>query len=127
MFSAVTGKKGGDMKTKLLKIIMRLAVVIALLMVGFVAGIPVGQSMGFATGSEWSLKQADILAREAGIVMPVNYKEGKFRVVVKQPRNLHKKAWKVADKHEEEMAYVNTGNRGLIDRVQLAQRISLLQ
>jgi hypothetical protein len=59
--------------------------------------------------------------------MPVNYKDGKFRVVVKQPRHLYKKAWKLADRHEDEMSYVNTGNTGLIDRVQLAQRTSLTQ
>ena len=59
--------------------------------------------------------------------MPVTYKEGKFRVVVKQPRSLYKKAWHLADRHEEEMAYVNTGKGILIERMQLAQRISLMQ
>jgi hypothetical protein len=115
------------MKTILVKIITRATFVIVLLLVGFATGFPVGQSIGFTTGSEWSLMQADLLAREAGVAMPVNYKDGKFRVVVKQPRHLHKKAWQLADRQEKEMAYVNTGNTGLIDRVQLAQRISLIQ
>jgi hypothetical protein len=115
------------MKTILLKLAIRAAFVIALLLVGFAAGFPVGQSIGFTTGSEWSFMQADILAREAGVSMPVSYKEGKFRVVVKQPRHLYKKAWKLADKHEDEMAYVNTGKSGLNERIQLAQRMSLTQ
>jgi hypothetical protein len=115
------------MKTTLVKLAMRAAIVITLLLVGFAAGLPVGQSIGFTTGSEWSLKQADLLAREAGVFMPVTYKEGKFRVVVKQPRHLYKKAWQLADRHEDKMAYVNTGNTVLIERVQLAQRISLTQ
>jgi len=115
------------MKTILLNLAMRAAIVIALLLVGFAVGFPVGQSVGFTTGSEWSLMQADLLAREAGVFMPVNYKDGKFRVTVKQPRHLYKKAWQLADRHEDEMAYVNTGSTELIERVQLAQRIALTQ
>ena len=115
------------MKTILLKLILRAVFAFALLLVGFAAGFPIGQSIGFSTGSEWSFIQANLLAREAGVFMPVNYKDGKFRVVVKQPRRLYKKAWQLADRHEEEMAYVNTGNTALIDRVQLAQRTSLTQ
>jgi len=115
------------MKTILLKLILRAVFAITLLLVGFAAGFPIGQGIGFATGSEWSLIQADLLAREAGVFMPVNYKDGKFRVVVKQPRHLYKRAWQLADRHEDEMAYVNTGNAALIDRVQLAQRTSLTQ
>ena len=115
------------MKTKLLKIVMRVAVVIALLFVGFAAGFPVGRSIGFTTGSEWSFVQADLIAREAGVVMPVQYREGTFRVVVKQPRHLYRNARQLAERHDEVMAYVDTGKISLIDRVQLAQRTSLMQ
>jgi len=115
------------MKTILVKLIVRAALALALLLMGFAAGFPMGQSIGFTTGSEWSLIQADLLAREAGVFMPVNYKEGTFHVIVKQPRHLHKTAQQLADRHEQEMAYVNTGDTGLIGRVQLAQRTSLTQ
>lgn len=113
------------MKTTLFKLAIRAAFVISLLLVGFAAGLPVGQSIGFTTGSEWSLMQADLLAREAGVFMPVTYKEGELRVVVKQPRHLYKKAWQLADQHEEKMAHVNTGKTGLVERIQLAEGISL--
>jgi hypothetical protein len=63
-----------------MKIVIRIVLVIALLMVGFAVGVPVGQSIGFATGSEWAIIQADLLAREAGVFMPVHYEEGMFRV-----------------------------------------------
>jgi hypothetical protein len=76
---------------------------IALLMVGFAAGFPVGQSNGFATGCEWAIIQADILAREAGVSMPVSFNDGHFRVVLKQPRHVYRKAWQLADKYEEMM------------------------
>jgi len=115
------------MKTILLKLIVRAAFAIALLLVGFAAGFPMGQSIGFTSGSEWSLMQADLLAREAGVFMPVNYKEGTFHVIVKQPRHLYRKAQQLADRQEQGMAYVNTGDSGLIGRVQLAQRTSLTQ
>jgi hypothetical protein len=57
--------------------------------------------------------------------MPVVYKEGEFRVVIKQPRHLYKKAWQLADQHEEKMAYVNTGKTRLIERIQLAEGTSI--
>jgi hypothetical protein len=120
-------QKGGAMKTLLLKLTLWAVLVVALLSVGFAAGFPIGQSIGFATGSEWSLVQADIVAREAGVFMPVTYKEGAFRVVIKQPQHLYKKAWQLADRHEEEMVQVNKGKTLLIDRIQLAQRISIVQ
>ncbi|MGE5174501.1 MAG: hypothetical protein ACM3MD_11815 [Betaproteobacteria bacterium] len=74
---------------------------LVLLVVGFAAGFPVGKSVGFTTGSEWALVQADILAREAGVFMPVYLNDGNFRVVIKQPRNLYKRAWKLADRHDD--------------------------
>ncbi len=73
----------------------------ALLFIGFAAGFPVGKSAGFEAGSEWAIVQADLLAREAGVFMPVYLNEGKFRVVVKQPPDLHRKAWHLADSHHD--------------------------
>lgn len=115
------------MKTILLKFTIRAAFAIALLLVGFAAGFPVGQSIGFTTGSEWSFVQADLLAREAGVFMPVSYKEGTFHVVMKQSRHLYRSARQRADRHEAEMSYVNSGKSALIERVQPTQRISLMQ
>jgi hypothetical protein len=115
------------MKTILAKFIFRAAFAIVLLLMGFAAGFPVGRSTGFTTGSEWSFVQADILAREAGMFMPINYKEGKFHVVMKQPRRLHKDARERANRHEAETAYESSGSNTLNERVQLAQKISLMQ
>ncbi len=82
-----------------MKITGSIMVAAALMFIGFAAGFPVGKSVGFETGSEWAIVQADLLAREAGVFMPVFLDEGKFRVVVKQPRDLHRKAWHLADSH----------------------------
>lgn len=84
-----------------MKIIIRAVLAMALLAAGFAAGFPVGKISGFATGSEWALVQADILAREAGVFMPVYFEDGSFRVVIKQPRGLYKRAWQLADKYEK--------------------------
>jgi hypothetical protein len=84
-----------------MKIIIKTIMVLELLAVGFAAGFLVGESSGFATGSEWALKQADVLAREAGVFMPVYLREGIFCVVKRQPRGLYKQAWQLADLHEE--------------------------
>lgn len=91
-----------------MKIIIRTIMAIALLAVGFAAGFPAGKSSGFETGSEWALKQADVLAREAGVFMPVYLSDGNFRVVIRQPRGVYKRAWKLADRHEE----LRDGKRG---------------
>jgi hypothetical protein len=84
-----------------MNIIVRVVLAIALVAAGFAAGFPIGKTSGFATGSEWALVQADILARESGIFMPVSLEEGQFRVVIKQPRGLYKRAWQLADKYEK--------------------------
>lgn len=84
-----------------MKIITRTVLAIALLSAGFAAGFPIGKSSGFTTGSEWALVQADILAREAGVFMPVYFEDGSFRVVIKQPRGLYKRAWQLADRYEK--------------------------
>ncbi len=60
-----------------------------------------GRNAGFKTGSEWALMQADIVAQKAGVFMPVYLKDGIFRVVIRQPRGIYKKAWKLADQYEE--------------------------
>lgn len=101
------------------KTIIRISLVAALLLAGFAAGFPIGQSVGFSTGSEWVMFQADILAREAGLVMPVNYEEGTFRVVVKQRPHLYKQAWKLANRHDTAMHYVNMGEKALSETTSL--------
>ncbi len=60
-----------------------------------------GKNDGFRSGSEWALVQAEIVAGEAGVFMPVYMKDGKFRVVLRQPPGVYKNAWKMADEYEE--------------------------
>ena len=108
-----------------MKIIIRTAIVIALLLAGFAAGFPIGQTIGFSTGSEWAIIQAELIAKEAGVSMPINYEAGKFRIVVKQPGHLYKQAWRLADRREEAMEYVNSGNRTLGETVKLAGNITV--
>lgn len=100
---------------------------IALLIAGFAAGFPIGQSRGFSTGSEWAFVQANILAREAGLFMPVNYEAGQFRIMLKQPKHLYRTAWMLADRHEDEMANMCRDDRTLNERIQLTRNASLLQ
>ncbi len=111
----------------LMKIIIRLAFVVALLLTGFAAGFPIGQSVGFETGSEWAMMQADLIAREAGLVMPISFEEGQFHIVVKQPPYLHKRAWRLADQHDEAMMQASRGDETLSARVQLARDMYLTQ
>lgn len=112
------------MKT-ILKIAIQIVSVIALLLVGFAAGFPVGKSIGFTTGSEWAIMQADIVAREAGATMPVYFEEGQFRVVVKQPRHLYKRAWQLADRYDKEMEIVNQGQKNLIETARLVGNVRM--
>jgi len=83
-----------------MKIIIRILLVIALLAVGFAAGFPVGENVGFSAGSEWSMIQAGLFAKERGLYMPITYDGTAFRVVMKQPRLLYQRAWKLADLHD---------------------------
>jgi hypothetical protein len=83
-----------------MKIILKTVMALMLLLAGFAAGFPLGQERGFETGSEWALMQADVIAQEAGVFMPVSYSEGQFRVVKKQPPGLYKRAWQLADKYD---------------------------
>ena len=110
-----------------MKILIRIMLAIALLIVGFAAGFPAGKSAGFTSGSEWALVQANIIAREAGVFMPVSLNDGQFRVVLKQPRQLYKRAWELADRDEEEMRWVNSSERSLSETVLLARNMSMTQ
>lgn len=85
-----------------MKMLTRMMFVILLLGTGFAASFAAGQSKGFTQGSEWALMQAELVAREAGVFMPVSYEEGEFHVVIKQPRVLYKQAQKLADVHKGE-------------------------
>jgi len=69
---ACQAEKGGAMKTLLIRLFLWTAFSAALLLTGFAAGFETGQSSGFTKGGEWSIMQADLLAREAGVFMPVN-------------------------------------------------------
>ncbi len=84
-----------------MKTLSGIAIAIVLVVIGFAAGFPVGKSIGFETGSEWALVQAKILARESNSFMPVYLADGEFRIVIKQPRNLYRNAWKLADQHHD--------------------------
>jgi hypothetical protein len=96
-----------------LKTITQTALSLALLGAGFAAGFPVGKDAGFTTGSEWALLQANLLAKEAGVFMPVYLEEGQFRVVIKQPRGLYRRAWQLADAKEEKTPLPSSGERAL--------------
>ena|SRR3990172_9641401 len=110
-----------------MKIIIHISLALALLIAGFAAGFPAGKSAGFTSGSEWALLQANIVAREAGVFMPVSLSEGQLRVVIKQPRHIYKRAWELADRNEEEMLRVNSGIRPLSETVLLAQTVTMMQ
>jgi hypothetical protein len=83
-----------------MKIAIRILVAIVLLGAGAAVGFPLGESSGFSRGSEWALVQADILAREAGVFMPVRFQENQFVVVLKQPRGLYTRTRKIADQQD---------------------------
>jgi hypothetical protein len=111
----------------ILKFATRTVVAFGLLLAGFSAGFPVGQRMGFTTGSEWAIIQAGIVAREAGLSMPVNYAEGTFRVVVRQSPDLYKNAWRLADRYDREMQYWSSGKRPLQESVNFTRSAYLTQ
>ncbi len=91
-----------------MKKISTTATAIVVLLAGIGAAYQAGRSVGFKTGSEWALVQADLVAQEAGVFMPVSMKDGMFRVVIKQPRGLYKRAWQQADQHEDARVNVRT-------------------
>jgi hypothetical protein len=108
-----------------MKIITQTALSLALLGAGFAAGFPVGRDAGFTNGSEWALIQADLLAREAGVFMPVSLEQGQFRVVIRQPRDLYRRTWRLADKQEGRTPWRYKREGALADTVLLAGRVSM--
>ncbi len=116
-----------------MKMSIKITLAVVLLLAGFAAGLPIGKSIGFTTGSEWALVQAGIFAREAGVFMPVYINEGQFRVVVKQPRGLYKRAWQLSEQYPLEgwndisRNGADKPERSLQETVRLAQRVSLTQ
>ncbi|HAS52637.1 MAG: hypothetical protein A2X56_01330 [Nitrospirae bacterium GWC2_57_13] len=110
-----------------MKIIIRIALAVVLLLTGFAAGFPFGVSRGFSTGSEWAFVQGNILAREAGLFMPVNFETGQFRIIFKQPKHLYREAWVLADRHEDAMVYMRRGDKTVNEGIELARNASLPQ
>jgi hypothetical protein len=100
-----------------MRIILRVTLAIVLLTAGFATGFPIGQSIGITKGSEWVFVQADMLAREAGVFMPIHYENGIFRVTVKQPKHLYKRAKQLADKQPDIMPTINIAERSLLERI----------
>jgi len=103
-----------------MKIILRIILGLALLVTGFALGYPIGKMAGFNNGVEWAMVQAEIVAKEAGMFMPVHMEGGVFLVKFKQPKNLHKRTWEVAD-HYEELAIGANCDMRLGDQVQVAR------
>ena len=84
-----------------MRIIANIMVAIALLVAGAAIGFPAGRDLGFKIGSEWALVQADLVAEEAGVFMPVQLQNDRFVVVLKQPPGLYRNAWRLADQFDE--------------------------
>lgn len=55
----------------------------ALLATGFAIGYPIGSHSAFEAGSEWALLQAKLVARDAGVIMPVYLKNDQFHVLLR--------------------------------------------
>jgi hypothetical protein len=115
-------KKGWAMK-----IMTRILPAVVLVATGFAAGYPIGHSSGFATGSEWAFSQASIISREFGLFMPVNFAEGKFRVVLKQPRSKYKQSKQRADKYESDFVCESYGEKALVDNMRMLRGSYLTQ
>jgi hypothetical protein len=113
--SMMAEKKEGAMKIISL-IILRIAVVLGLLAMGFGLGFPVGQQKGFDNGSEWAIVQADMAAREAGMILPFILEDGQIRVVVRQSPDLHKWARKQAELYNDRLtiAEVHQADRPVV-------------
>jgi hypothetical protein len=101
-----------------MKVLVRTAVVLALLATGFALGFPVGQQLGFATGSEWAIVQADIMAREAGLSMPVSFEEGELHIVIKQPHDLPIRARRQAELYEARARFAQADERTVTNKNQ---------
>ena len=59
--------------------------------------------------------------------MPIHLEDGVFRVKLKQPGDLHQRAWKIADKHFEELAMGSICDRRPVKRVQVARNSHVTQ
>lgn len=110
-----------------MKIIIQMIATVALLALGFALGFPVGKNVGFNNGSEWAIIQAEIVAREAGMFMPIHLEDGVFRIKLRQPGDLHQRAWKIADKHFEELAISGNCDNRQVKRVQVARNSHVTQ
>jgi hypothetical protein len=107
----------------MIRIVLTIIMIAGFFAAGFAAGFPYGRSTGFSLGSEWVMMQAEILAREQGIFMPIRYEEGQFRVLMKQPRHLYKHAWKLADRYEEKMTFADRNSNNLNAAAPLVKNI----
>ncbi len=110
-----------------MKIIMRILWGIVLVAIGFAAGYPIGHSRGFTTGSEWAFVQASIISREFGLFMPVNFVEGNFRVILKQPLSNYKLPRQLAEKYESDFVYESYSEKELANNVKLIRSTYLAQ
>jgi len=109
-----------------MKIIISIFLVIVLVAIGFAAGYPIGHIIGFTTGSEWAFVQAFIISREFGLFMPINYVEGNFRVVLKQPLSKYKRPRQLAEKYES-VVYESSSEKVLANNVRLLRSTYLTQ
>lgn len=94
-----------------MRTLTRITCVVVLLAIGFAAGFPIGSTIGFTRGSEWAIVQADVIARESGLFMPVGFDGGMFRVIMRQPRGLYKKVWQQADKQDKRFEDMKSMNK----------------
>ena len=101
---------------KTISIISIIMIAVVLLLTGLAVGFQVGRDSGFKVGSEWALVQADLLAREAGVFMPVHLSEDGFRIVMRQPPGLYKRAWQLADKYDKVTGKLKTTELQNADR-----------
>ena len=114
--------RGPAGEVNVMKTLTRITCVVVLLAIGFAAGFPIGSTIGFTRGSEWAIVQADVIARESGLLMPIGFDGGMFRVIMKQPRGLYKRVWQEADKRDrqrEEVKNINKADRTSKDVVYL--------
>ena len=59
--------------------------------------------------------------------MPVNIEGGQFRIIMKQPKQLYRTAWMLADMHEDETAGPSRDERNLNERIPLIRSASMQQ
>jgi hypothetical protein len=102
-----------------MKIIIRIVSVIILISLGFAAGFPIGQSRGFTTGSEWAFVQASLIAREMDLFMPINFVEGHFKIILKQPRGHFRRTRQLAEKYGADVMNESRRENKLVKNVGL--------